>query len=57
LTTKQRIALTVVNTVPSTVIQRKIVGIDSRRRPYRNDVTPGTAINMEMIRFTRFFSA
>ena len=51
-----RIALTVVNRVPSTVSQRKIVGIGSRRSPYRNDVTPITATSMEMVIFTRFFS-
>ena len=50
-----RIALTVVNRVPSTVSQRKIVGIGSRRSPYRNDVMPSTDISMDMVRFVHFF--
>ncbi|MBR3238389.1 MAG: hypothetical protein IKF99_08135 [Oscillospiraceae bacterium] len=56
MTPMHRMALTVVNRVPSTVSQRKIVGIGSRRSPYRNDVTPITATSMEMVIFTRFFS-
>ena len=45
----------VVNTVPSTVIQRKIVLIDSMRGPYAKELTPSIAIAAEMHRLVIFF--